>query len=346
MKQILAGDIGGTHARFALLDPSGRHVRHEEILDSKTFPTFEAAVTRFLAGSGVTKKHGILAASFGIAGPIVDGKVKTTNLPWTIDAKKVGKEIGVKRVTLLNDLVAVGLGALAAKPSKVRVIHLGRPAKEGGNIAAIAAGTGLGEAAFMWDGKGHLPCATEGAHVEFAPRNKVEVALWERLAKKYGHVSYERVASGSTIHVVYDFMVDDQNVRESKEHRGLVDGADDPNVAVVALATKRKSEAAMRAIELWSSVYGAETGNLALKTFATSGVYICGGASASLVDVLAHGLKGRQKRGQPSPFLASFLDKGRMRHLLEKIPIALCLDPLAGMMGAASHAAGVAREKR
>ena len=344
MKQILAGDIGGTHARFALLDPSGRRVRHEEILDSKTFPTFEDAVKRFLDGAGIGGKgHGIRAASFGIAGPVVGGRVKTTNLPWSIDARKVGKTIGVKRVTLLNDLVAVGLGALAAKPSKVRVLHLGRPAKKDGNIAVIAAGTGLGEAALMWDGERHLPFATEGGHGDFAPRNRVEIALWERLAKKYGHVSYERIASGSAIHYVYDFFVGHQRVRESKENAALIETADDPNVAIVSLATRRKSEAAMRTIELWSSVYGAEAGNLALKTFATGGVYVCGGASASMADVLAHGLKGRQKRGAPSPFLAAFADKGRMRPLLEAMPIALCLEPLAGMLGAASHAAEVAR---
>ncbi|MDB4947213.1 MAG: Glucokinase [Labilithrix sp.] len=343
MSLILAGDIGGTHARFALLEPTGRRVVHEEVLDSKTFDTFEAAVQRFLDGAAKSPKlqrgDAILAASFGIAGPIVGGRVRTTNLPWTIEEKKVGRTIGVSKVTLLNDLVASGLGALAAPSRKIEVVYLGRPAKRGGNIAVIAAGTGLGEAAFIWDGTVHVPCATEGAHVELAARNEVEIALWRVLEKRFGHVSYERVASGSTISVLYEFFVHDRNVRESKANRARVESAPDANVAVVELATSGASEAAMRAIELWSSVYGAETGNLALKTFATGGVYICGGASARLSRVLAHGLPGRVKKGHRSPFITSFLDKGRMRPLLEKIPIALCIEPLAGLRGAAAHAA-------
>lgn len=348
MSLILAGDIGGTHARFALLRPDGRKVVHEEVLDSKTFPRFEDAVQRFLEGAEPSMRRGtkIVAASFGIAGPVVGGRVKTTNLPWTVEEAKVGRAIGVRKVTLLNDLVASGLGAMAASARKLEVVYLGRPAKTGGNVAVIAAGTGLGEAAFIWDGEAHVPCATEGSHVDLAPRNDVEIALWRVLAKRFGHVSYERVASASTISVVYDFFVRDRNVRESKANRALVADADDANVAVVELAVGRKSEAAMRAIELWSSVYGAEAGNLALKTFATSGVYLCGGASAKLVDVLAHGLPGRVKRGNRSPFITSFLDKGRMRPLLEAIPIAVCTESLAGLRGAAAHAATVANEAK
>lgn len=356
MSQLLAGDIGGTHARFALLDPTGRRVRHQEVLDSKTFGTFEDALHRFLEGARAKGRAGrrgdkLLAASFGIAGPVVDQRVRTTNLPWVIDARKISKELRIAKVTLLNDLVAVGMGALAAPPSKLQVIHLGRPRKTGGNLAVIAAGTGLGEAAFVWDGKLHVACPTEGAHVDFAPRTSVEAELWALLTREYGHVSYERVASGSTISVLYTFFVRDQGVRESKECASQIARAADKNVAVVELAVSGKSEAAMRAIELWSSVYGAEAGNLALKSLATSGVFVCGGASARLANVLARGLPGRRKRDRApgaaaSPFLEGFVDKGRMRPLLEKIPIAVCTEPFAGLFGAAAHAALQARTKR
>jgi glucokinase len=344
---ILAGDIGGTHARFALLEATGRKVLHQEVLESRTFPTFEAALDRFLEGArGNSKGKGkadkrsstsIRAASFGIAGPVVDQRVKTTNLPWVIDAAAIAADFRIERVTLLNDLVAVGLGALAAGPSKIVSIHGGKPKKTGGNIAVIAAGTGLGEASFVWDGTTHVACPTEGAHVDFAPRTPVEIELWKLLAREYGHVSYERVASGSTIAVLYTFFVRDLRVPESKTSASFVARAEDQNVAVVELALKGKSEAAMRAIELWCSVYGAETGNLALKSLATSGIYICGGASARLAGVLANGLPTRRKRS--SPFLEAFVDKGRMRPLLEKIPIAVCTEPLAGLFGAAAHAA-------
>lgn len=356
MSQLLAGDIGGTHARFALLDPTGRRVTHQEVLDSKAFGTFEAALDRFLEGARAKSKTGkrrekIVAASFGIAGPVVDQRVKTTNLPWLIDATVIARQLRVAKVTLLNDLVAVGLGALAARPAKLRVLHVGLPRTKGGNLAVIAAGTGLGEAAFVWDGQVHVPCPTEGAHVDFAPRTPLEAELWAYLEREYGHVSYERVAAASTIAALYTFFVRDQRVRESKGCASHVARAPDQNVAVVELAESGKSEAAMRAIELWSSVYGAEAGNLALKSLATSGVYVCGGASARLANVLAHGLPARRKKARgpgaaASPFLEAFVDKGRMRPLLQQIPIAICTEPLAGLFGAAAHAAVRARAKR
>ena len=356
MSLILAGDVGGTRARFALLEETGRKVLHQDVLESRAFATFEAALARFLDGTRamVHLRGTIRAASFGIAGPVVDQRVKTTNLPWVIDARAVAKKFGIARVTLLNDLVALGLGALAAGPSKIRSIHLGKPRLAGGNLAVIAAGTGLGEAAFIWDGTTHVACPTEGSHVDFAPRSPLEVELWKVLARAHcGHVSYERVASGSTISTLYAFFVRDQGVPETKASAALVAAAPDKNVAVVDLAEKGKSEAAMRAVELWSSVYGAEAGNLALKSLATSGVYVCGGASARLADVLAHGLPAREtkkKSGQVSPFLDAFMDKGRMRPLLEKIPIAICTEPFAGLFGAAAHAAkqasGSSRAKR
>ncbi|MBS2016927.1 MAG: glucokinase [Deltaproteobacteria bacterium] len=334
---VLAGDVGGTRARFALFDAAGSAV-HQEVLGSREFDRFESAVHRFLDGARkVTKKATVAAATFGIAGPVVDGRVKTTNLPWVVDAKAVGKELGIGHVTLLNDLVAVGIGALEAPPAKLEVLHLGRPRSSGANVAVIAAGTGLGEAAFVWDGRRHVPCATEGAHVDFAPRSPVEAELLGELAREYGHVSYERVASGSTIHVLYNFFVRHQKVAESKSSAAFVLRAPDPNVAVVELAEKGKSEAAMRAIELWAAVYGAEASNLALKTLATGGVFVCGGASARLAKVLAKGLPGRRPKGT-SPFVDAFRDKGRMRPLVERIPVAVLTEPLAGLLGAASHA--------
>lgn len=342
---ILAGDIGGTRARFALLDATGKRVVHQEVLDSRSFEVFEAALLRFLEGARAKKKlrGAVRAASFGIAGPVVDQRVKTTNLPWTIDARLVARKFGVPRVTLLNDLVAVGLGALAAPPSKLAVVHLGRPKRTGGNIGVIAAGTGLGEAVFVWDGQGHVACPTEGSHVDFAPRNDVEIALLRKLAGEHGRVSYERVASGSTLSMLYRFFVRDQRVKESPQAEAFFARAEDPNVAVVELAESGRSEAAMRAVELWSSVYGAEAGNLALKCLASAGIYVCGGVSARLAPVLASGLsarrKGRKGAPSPSPFVEAFLAKGRMRALVERIPVAVCLEPRAGLLGAAAHAA-------
>ena len=341
---VLAGDIGGTRARFALLEirRGGQppQIIHHDELESARYKTFEAALSGFLASAPSSSKRtrGIQAATFGIAGPVVDQRVKTTNLPWTIDAGKIARAFDISRVTLLNDLVAAGLGAMASPPRRHAVVFRGRPKPSGGNLAVLAAGTGLGEASFIWDGTEHVACATEGSHVEFAPRTPVEDELLAWLRPKYGHVSYERVASGSTLHMLYDFFVSVRRVRERKEVTALLASADDPNVAVVELAVSGASEAAMQAVDLWSSVYGAEAGNLALKSLATGGIYLCGGLSVRLASVLAQGLPQR-RAAKESPFVAAFLDKGRMRPLLEAIPVAVCLEPSAGLFGAATHAA-------
>jgi glucokinase len=345
---VLAGDIGGTRARFALFGAGGAGRFEQEVLPSREYRTFEGALDAFLRGRA--KKPNIVAATFGIAGPVVDQKVKTTNLPWHIDARALSRMLGGVPVTLLNDLVTAGLGALEASPSKLAVVHYGRPKTKGGNLAVIAAGTGLGEAAFVWNGDGHVACPTEGAHVDFAPRTPVEAELYAKLAAQYGHVSYERIASGSTINVVYDFFVHDRGVAETPANASAIGAAEDRNVAIVELALRGESVAAMHAIDLWASVYGAEAGNLALKCLANAGVFICGGASARLADVLANGLPARRDAtpstdGARSPFVRAFLDKGRMRPLLERIPIAVVREPFAGLYGAAAHAARAAQPR-
>ncbi len=344
---VLAGDVGGTRARFALCSLNGKRVLHQDVLDSRRHPTFEAALGRFLEETPA--KFGALrairAASFGIAGPVVDQRVKTTNLPWTIDARVVAKTFRLGEVALLNDLVAVGLGALEVSSSKIAVLHRSRPKRSGANVAVIAAGTGLGEAAFVWDGARYVPCATEGAHVDFAARTPLEAELAAALAAEHGHVSYERVASGSTLSALYRFIVRKGVVRESKEAASIIARAEDPNVAVVELAEKGRSEAAMRALDLWCGVYGAEAANLALKTLATGGVYVCGGVSTRLAEILALGLPARRRKGVASPFVEAFLDKGRMRPLLETIPVAVVKEPRAGLLGTAAHAARAASQR-
>jgi glucokinase len=319
------------------VDIDTKKILHKAVLSSRAHPSFESALLHFLDEAPPAPR--IRAASFGIAGPVVDQRAKITNLSWTIDARAVARSLDLPNVTLINDLVAVGLGAMAAGPRKLSVVHLGRPKRQGGNIGAIAAGTGLGEAAFIWDGTTHLPCATEGAHVDFAPRTSIENDLRDKLAIEFGHVSYERVTAGAAFGMLYDFFVRDRRVVESKDNMSRVAMAEDPNAAVVELALGGSSEAAMCAIDLWASVYGAETGNLALKCLATSGIYVCGGVSAYLAKVLAEGLPARRRKtGTPSPFVEAFLDKGRMRSLLEKVPVAVVTEPLSGLVGAAAHA--------
>ncbi len=204
--------------------------------------------------------------------------------------------------------------------------------------------TGLGEAAFIWDGEKHIACPSEGGHTDYAPKSAVEEALYRKLAVQHGHVSWERVCAGSSISMIYEFLVRDHHVKEGKAAAAKVTRAPDANVAVVELAESGKSEAAMQAIELWSSIYGAEAGNVALKFLATGALFVCGGVSAHLAPILAKGIRGRKKkeRAVTSPFIDAFLDKGRMRGLLENVPVAVVLDPKAGLLGAAAHAASTA----
>jgi glucokinase len=316
------------------LGKTGPKLEHQDVLDSRTYKTFEAVLTDFLGRAGKPK---LAAASMGIAGPVVDQRVKTTNLPWVIEAKALAKKFGIPKVTLLNDLMAIGLGAIASPPKSLVSLQNGRPKIKGGTLAVIAAGTGLGEATFVWDGNEHIACASEGGHCDFAPQNTVEDDLLAYLRSEHGHVSYERIASGSTISTVYRWFVGKRRVKETKENAATIASAEDVNVAVVGLATSGKSEAAMRAIDLWCSVYGAEAGNLALKSLSTAGVFVCGGVAAALAPVLAKGL-GKRKDNQ-SPFLRAFNDKGRLRHVVEAMPVAVCTEPRAGLLGAATHAA-------
>lgn len=320
--RLVVGDVGGTRARFRLLDAAGRPLA-EEAFASQDFPTFEAVLRAFLAKVGRPR---VLRASLGIAGPVIDQRCRTTNLPWLVDARRVARAFAIPQVTLLNDLVAAGLGAMVTPLRRLRIVRNGRPRARGGNLAVIAAGTGLGEALLVWDGQRHVPCATEGSHVDFAPRSRLEIELLEHMTKVHGRVSYERVASGSTIGALYDFFVKVKGVRETREIGAQLAAAEDRNAAIVELAEGKRSEAARRALDLFARLYGAEAGNLALKGLATAGVYVCGGVSARLADLLSG-----------EAFVESFLAKGRMRALLEPVPVAIVLEPRAGLVGASAH---------
>ena len=301
MSLILAGDVGGTRARFAILDESGRKVLHQEVLESRTFPTFEGALAASSRARAprLKAKGAIRAASFGIAGPVVDQRVKTTNLPWVIDARD-------RRRRVRHRARHAAERSRRRRPRRARRAARARSAASTAASRAARAATSPssppapGSARRRSSGTApptsHAPPRARTSTSRRARRSRS--SSWKVLAREYGHVSYERVASGSTISVLYTFFVRDQRVPESKASAALVARAPDQNVAVVDLAETGKSEAAMRAVELWSSVYGAEAGNLALKSLATSGVYVCGGASARLADVLAHGLPARKKSGR------------------------------------------------
>ncbi len=256
---------------------------------------------------------------------MVAGRCVATNLPWVVDGRVLARKLRIKRVTLLNDLVALALGALTVPKSKMRVLGpAGAPRKRGGNVAVIAAGTGLGEAMLVWDGARFVPSPTEGGHTDFAPNGEVEDELLAFLRARFGHVSWERVLSGNGLGNIYDFYASAGTVRESPENVGALMAAPDRNAAIAALAEGRKSEVAARAVELFARLYGSEAGNLALKTLATGGVFVCGNIAARMAPSL-----------EASGFLDAFAAKGRFQAFMRKIPVAVVLDSDIGLAGAA-----------
>lgn len=298
---ILAGDIGGTHTRLALFD-KGKLVGEIAKFNSPGFPGLEDIVREFLQEKKVAK------ACFGIAGPIKNQVCKTTNLPWIVDAAKLSAALQIPSVHLLNDLEANAYGLKVMKDNELLVLQAGKPEKS--NQVLIAAGTGLGEAGLVWDGKKHHVCACEGGHTDFAPRSPLEVELYQYLEKKFGHVSYERVVSGPGMVSIYEFLV------ETGREKG---GAKLDPLSVAAASPKTE--------EIFFSIYGAEAGNLALKYLAMGGVYIGGGIAAHMVKEL-----------KASHFVTAFSDKGRFTELLKSIPIWIVLNENAALLGAANYA--------
>jgi glucokinase len=308
----------------------GARVVESEVFESKKYPSLDAVVRAFLP----KRARKIRSAAFGVAGPVVNKRARITNLEWgVIDARVLSRKLAIPKVTLLNDLVALSVGALGVPRSKMRVLgKAGAPKKKGANIAVLAAGTGLGQAMLVWDDRTerYVPSPTEGGHTDFAPGDDLSDELMRFLRGRFGrHVSWERVLSGNGLGSLYDFFRDGKGVGESSENAAVIAAAADRNAAIAQLGTDGTSEAASCAIELFVSLYGAEAGNLALKTLAVGGVYVCGNIAARALSVIERG-----------GFYKSFLDKGRQAPLMEQIPIAVVLDTDVGLAGAVRVALG------
>ncbi len=326
MAQILAGDVGGTNARFALFEADGRTRVRQGSLASADFKSLEDAARAFLGPN----PPALAAATFGLAGPVVQGKAHLTNLGWRVDARDLAASLGAPKVALLNDLVALGYGALTVPRARLfPLLGDAVPATSGGTLAIIAAGTGLGEAALVWDGAQHVPLPTEGGHTDFAPRSALEWELLQFLAARFGgHVSYERVVAGPGLGNLYDFFTEGRGLEDPPAVAARIAAAPDRNKEICALGAAGQSPVGRRALDLFASLYGAEAGNLALKTLATAGVFVCGGIAAHYAAELARG-----------GFAAGFTGKGRFKELLEKMPVAVVLDTDIGLSGSAYYAA-------
>ncbi|MGB6829951.1 MAG: glucokinase [Terracidiphilus sp.] len=325
---ILAGDVGGTKVHLALYeftDGNLKHIRDHQF-PAKEYSGLEEIVKEFIVSEKVT------SACFGVPDPVRDGRLRLTNLPWTLDSRELAKDLKIDYVFLINDLQANGYGIAELTSEQICTLSEG-DSSQMGNRALISAGTGLGEGFLVWDGRSYTPYPSEGGHADFAPRNDNEIDLLRFLQQKYnGRISQERVVSGMGLTNCYNFL---REVRGIEEPAWLAErmAAEDPNAVITELALKAKSEICEKALDMFVSAYGAEAGNLALKILSVGGLYVGGGIAPRIIEKMKDGT-----------FMKAFTDKGRLSQLLVHMPVRVILESRTALIGAAAYAEGRAAE--
>ena len=322
---ILAGDIGGTKTNLALFEPKieGLKVKAEHQFASKDFETFADVLRAF---EEMTNNSKITVACFGIAGPIINGRCRTTNLPWDISTTDLENHLQIDRIRLLNDLEATAYGMLYLNDDEFVNLNPTASSKSG-NLAVIAAGTGLGEAMLYFDGKHYHPISSEGGHCDFAPTSPRQDELLQWMRGRYeGHVSYERILSGSGIYALYEFLAQSTSLPQPVSMLNIAPNLD-KNAIISKCALKQKDPLCVETLKLFAEIYGAETGNLALKTLSLGGVYIGGGIAPKILPFLTDG-----------NFLKSFAEKGRFKKMLQGMEIKIALNQKTALLGAAMFA--------
>ena len=320
---ILAADIGGTKVNLALYNKKSLELIEQIQFASKDYTSFEQIILEFKKQTAFDK---IDAACFGIAGPIINERCRTTNLPWDIKASKLKEDLQTPKVKLLNDLEATAYGMLYLKEEEfINLNPNGR--KQKGNIAVIAAGTGLGEGFLYYDGKEYHPIGSEGGHTDFAPISAQQDELLFWLRKRYpGHVSYERIVSGAGIATLYEFLLESSFAPESSIMKELQIG-EDKSAMISKCALELNDPLCMETLRLFAEIYAAEAGNLALKSMALGGVYIGGGIAPKILPIITS-----------EYFLNSFMSKGRFEELLRGIELKVSLNDKTALLGSARYA--------
>lgn len=325
---ILAGDVGGTKVHLALFDFIDGNLRlaRDKQFPAREYAGLEAIVKEFVVAEKVT------AACFGVPGPVRDGRLRLTNLPWTLDRRELAPNLKIDYVFLINDLQATGYGIAELDAEQIYTLNEG-DARQVGNRALIAAGTGLGEGFIVWDGRNYVPHPSEGGHADFAPRNSDEFDLLRFLRQKYnGRVSFERVVSGQGLTNIYEFL---REVRGLEEPAWLAERMtqEDPNAVITESALKARSKICEKTLDIFVSAYGAEAGNLALKILSAGGLYVGGGIAPRILEKLKDGT-----------FMKAFTDKGRLSQMLVNMPVRVILESRTALIGAAAYAEGLATE--
>jgi glucokinase len=325
---LLAGDVGGTKTRLALYDEANGFLSlaQSTLYDSKSASTLEELIVRFLKANGNPDPR---AACFGVAGAVVGGQVRTTNLPWRVSETGLAAELRIPRVRLLNDLEAAAHGVIAiSDPASLLTLQRGNPPAEPHALVLVSAGTGLGVAVMWWNGSAYQVAPSEGGHCDFAPQDDVEDALLTWLRPQFGHVSYERIVSGPGLVNLYRFL---RAYRRVPEPAWLTEriGSGDPAPAIAAAALAGEDDVCDETLTRFVRIYGAAAGNYALTALAVGGVFLGGGIAPKILPRLKAG-----------PFLDAFVAKGRFAEALRKIPVHVVLAPDVALLGAASCVAG------
>jgi glucokinase len=326
---ILAGDVGGTKVHLALYDFTHGNLKYtrEERFPAKDYSGLEEIVKEFLGADQTT------AACFGVPGPVRNGRLRLTNLPWTLDSRELSLSLGIPHVFLINDLEANGYGIAELTSEQIHTLSEGDTSQIG-NRALIAAGTGLGEGLLIWNGHHHIPFPSEGGHADYSPRNEDEIDLLRFLKQKYnGRISWERVVSGMGMTNIYEFLRDVRGMEEPAWLAEQIAEADDPNSVITQTGLSAKAEICEKTLDMFVSAYGAEAGNLALKVLSVGGLYIGGGIGPRILEKLKDGT-----------FLKAFTDKGRLSQLLINMPVRVILESRAAVLGAAALAEARAAE--
>lgn len=329
---ILAGDVGGTKVHLALYGFDHGQLSHvrDEKFHAREYTGLEVIVQKFLTESGSPE---VTSACFGVPGPVRGGRLKLTNLPWILDCRELSIALKIEHLFLINDLEANGYGIPELSADQLFELSPGHPGVVG-NRGLVSAGTGLGEAIIVWNGKTHVPMASEGGHSDFAARNELEIDLLRYLQKKVGgRVSFERVVSGGLgLPAIYSFLRDEKKIEEPAWLHERMQN-EDPNAVIGELGESGESELCAQTLEMFVSAYGAEAGNLALKILAVGGMYLGGGIAPKIL-----------KKMQGGTFMRAFTDKGRLSDLLVQTPVRIILESRAALMGAAAYAEARAAE--
>jgi glucokinase len=320
---LLAGDIGGTKTDLAIFSVEGgpqapiAHARFH----SADYPNLQALVAEFLKKAPTPVER----ACFDVAGPVIDGRAKITNLPWVMDEASLAEELNLKSVRLMNDLDAVARAIPILRPSDVRTLNAGQPVPKGA-IGVVAPGTGLGESFLTWDGVKYVSHSSEGGHSDFAPTGERQIGLLRYMLERFDHVGVERVCSGIGIPNIYKYLRDIEHIPENPETAQLIAASKDHNAVIIdtAMSPQNPSKLCAATVDIFISILASEAANLALKVMATGGVYLAGG-------IPLHMLKAFEGPG----FMESFKRKGRFAGLMERIPVHIILTR-AALVGTAA----------